>query len=718
MLRGYLDQLAVSPGDALPVRLSSADPAPSVRVLKLRHSDPAPAGPGVLAQELEWVITPEREVREEQVRTGSAGVVPACFAGPVSSLTFCAWILPTRLDGTPVVAAWQTDSGVARMLLRDGHLAVAAGEDVIVVAPEALRERCWYFVAVSLSASNSEVTIAWGQLGRTGGPYMLTGRAGRAPVPSAGSAFVLGGSPDDDGQPGGCFDGKISAPALLSGRPDPIAFMDIMNWGVVAAVAEADILARWAFELERVVDLTAAGRDGSLLNAPSLSVTGPPPVGSDAIACPPSGPPYQTVHFHRDDLDDCHWPLTHRLAVPAEAESGFYVVRAAGRDGAADLPFVVRPSALALALALAPVLLLAPTFTWQAYANLGRDPELYPGRSHYALHDDGSPVYISTRLKPMPGLGPAARVEVDAVDSFLADPADTGAAGPAEADAAGPAEAATHLLMADLYVRYWLEQTGADFGVITDDDLHSGGGSVLAGCRTLVLSAHPEYWTGAMLDTLGQFIDRGGNVMYLGGNGLYWVTSVHPSRPHLLEVRRWAGSQTSNAKPGERQHAFEPRPGGTWSGCGRPPDQLVSVGFAGFGYGGAIAYERTPASYEPEYAWVFEGTTGPVIGSEGLNLGGAVGFEFDRFDAALAPPGCTVLATASPGGGSFFRSYELGIGRAPDPETRCDLVIRLTPAGGLVFSLGSITASGCLPVREGRNDVATICTNVLRATLR
>ncbi len=706
MLRGYLDQLSVAPGAALPARLSGDDQVPAVQVLRFRHSDPNPAGPGVLAEPQDWQVTQLREVRPGRESPGSAGLVPGCFPDQVATVTFCAWIEPTRLDGEPVIAAWQAGSQVTRLLLLDGRLALVADQPLIV-APHVLHERQWYFVAASLS-ERGQVTIAWGQLGRTGGPYTLTGNAPAVPVPSAGSPFVLGGTLDGDGRPQGWFDGTISAATLLSSEPDPIALMDIMNWGVGAAAAQADVTAQWAFgpaaDLDKIVDLSGHGRDGSLLNAPSLGVTGPPPVGSDVTAVPPAGPPYLAVHFHRDDLADCQWPQTHELVIPADADSGCYVVRAIGRDGTVDLPFVVGPSGRP------PVLLLAPTFTWQAYANLGRDPRLYPGRSHYAQHDDGSPVYISTRRKPMPGIGPAARVEVDAVDSFLAsDQAD---------EAAANGLFAAHLLMADLYVSYWLDRTGADFGVITDADLHADGDSALAGCRALVLSAHPEYWTGAMLDALGQFIDGGGSVMYLGGNGLYWVTSVHPTRPYLLEVRRWAGSQTSNADPGERQHTFEPRPGGTWSDSGRPPDQLVSVGFAGFGYGQAIGYLRTPASYEPEFAWVFDGTTGSVIGTEGLNQGGAVGFEFDRLDPALAPPGSTVLATAVPAGGSFFRNYELGIGRAPDPETRCDLVIRRTPAGGLVFSLGSITASGCLPLRNGRNDLARICTNVLDAILR
>lgn len=41
-----------------------------------------------------------------------------------------------------------------------------------------------------------------------------------------------------------------------------------------------------------------------------------------------------------------------------------------------------------------------------------------------------------------------------------------------------------------------------DFGVITNEDLKPGGAESLAGCRTLVLSVRPEYWTRTMLDLL------------------------------------------------------------------------------------------------------------------------------------------------------------------------------------------------------------------------
>ena len=41
-----------------------------------------------------------------------------------------------------------------------------------------------------------------------------------------------------------------------------------------------------------------------------------------------------------------------------------------------------------------------------------------------------------------------------------------------------------------------------------------------------------------------------------------------------------------------------------------------------------------------------------------------------------------------------------------------------TPWGGNVFSLGSVTATGCLPINGGNNDVARVCSNVLRNLTR
>jgi N,N-dimethylformamidase len=709
VLRGYLDYLEVVPGSPIRARVSGTDSDPAVQVLKVSHSDPHPDGPGFLADKQLWPVTPLRPVGEQATLAGSFGIIDHCFTAAEPAATLALWVQPTRIDDHAVIASWLTASGPLLLVIDHGRFAIklTGGSEsdgrALLAAPHDVRERVWYFVAAGFDAGAGSTLLAWAQAGRTGGPYVLTGRSADLMRPAAGSSLLLGAGPGADG-PRADLDGKISAPSLIAAAPDAIALMDIMNWGAERAAGDAALLARWVFgpdgDPDRIADRSGRARHGRLVNAPSLGVTGPPEAGrareDTARAEGRSG--YATAHFHRDDLEDCGWPDTHEIAVPAGAASGIYVLRVGDRGGAADLPFVVESPDTP------PVLLVVPTFTWQAYANLGRDPARYPGLSHYALHRDGSPVYVTTRLKPMPTIEPGARLEVDQVDSFAG----------AEADAPG---GATHLLMADLYVNRWLERSGVPFGAVTDGTIHARGAAALAGCAAVVLSAHPEYWTAPMLDALESFIDGGGSVLYLGGNGLYWVTSVHPAKPHLLEVRRQAGSQTSSAEPGEARHVFDDQPGGIWSACGRPPDRLVSVGFAGFGWDTGVPYLRTEASFAPEFAWVFDGTGPAAIGTEGLNLGGAVAIEFDSHSPGLAPDGCTVLASARPDAGGFFRSYEDGIGRAPDPLVRCDMTIRQTPSGGLVFSLGSIAASGCLSVRDGQNDLARICTNVLRRTL-
>jgi N,N-dimethylformamidase len=437
-------------------------------------------------------------------------------------------------------------------------------------------------------------------------------------------------------------------------------------------------------------DSAPASRAGvaalQLTNAPARSGVIPAPVDDSGRALAAPG----AIHFHRDDTEDCRWPVATEIAVPSDARTGFYSARLRSGDQEFELPFIVSGRSA--------VTLLAPTLTWQAYANLGRHPDVWPGRSHYSVHTDGSPVFVTTSRKPTPTFAPDARVQVDEADGFLAD------------------NGVTHLLMADLYAEYWLTGFGTH-AVMDDRDLHRGGLAALDGVRAIVLSAHPEYWTASMLDAIDAFLERGGSLICLGGNGLYWVTSLHPDKPHLMEVRRWAGSQTSSAAASERMHQFEPRRGGTWTEAGRPPNRILGVSFAGFGGGDPMPYRRTQQSYDEQWSWVFDGVDELVVGAHGLNTG--AGNEFDRFDETRVTAGTTVvLATSQPAGADAFGAYEeLGV-RAPHERVRADMTITRTAAGGLVFSLSSITASGCLPASSPDQGLSRICSNVLNRMLR
>ena len=139
----------------------------------------------------------------------------------------------------------------------------------------------------------------------------------------------------------------------------------------------------------------------------------------------------------------------------------------------------------------------------------------------------------------------------------------------------------------------------------------------------LITGTHPEYCTREMLDTIEQWLRDGGRVMYLGGNGFYWVTSIDPDRPHLAEVRRGInGTRAWSSRPGELRHQTTGEQGGLWRYRGRDPNRLVGVGFASQcdTTDRAPGYRRTAAGYDDRYAWIFEGVDSEMIGEHGLYL--------------------------------------------------------------------------------------------------
>ena len=174
------------------------------------------------------------------------------------------------------------------------------------------------------------------------------------------------------------------------------------------------------------------------------------------------------------------------------------------------------------------------------------------------------------------------------------------------------------------------------------------GVELLAPYRVLLTGSHPEYWTQEMLDALEGWLARGGRLMYLGGNGFYWVTSIFRSKPHVLEVRRGhAGTGVWRSEPGEVHHASTGEPGGLWRFRGRAPQRVAGVGFTAQGFDESLPYRRTPESREPRVAWIFDGVEGDEFGMHGSVLGGAAGFEIDRLDTELGtPPHAVVLAVA------------------------------------------------------------------------
>jgi N,N-dimethylformamidase len=320
------------------------------------------------------------------------------------------------------------------------------------------------------------------------------------------------------------------------------------------------------------------------------------------------------------------------------------------------------------------------------------------GLSLYDVHSDGSGVCYSSRLRPILNMRPNYR--------------------------AWRLHDAPRHFAADLYLIGWLSALGFACDVFTDDDFHAEGHALLARYQVVLTGSHPEYVTSSMQTAVRQYLDTGGRLMYLGGNGFYWVTSIDAQRPHVIELRRGTtGTRAWESLPGETYHSTTGEPGGLWRLRGLAPQRTVGVGFAAQGWGGAAGYSRLPDSLDPRAAFIFSGIgEDEVIGDFGFLLGGAAGDEIDRYDPRLgSPPHALLLATSSGRHSDYYQvtveditTMVPGQGGTESPNVRADMVFFETPGGGAVFSVGSINWLGSLGWNGYQNNVSRVTENVLR----
>jgi N,N-dimethylformamidase len=228
-----------------------------------------------------------------------------------------------------------------------------------------------------------------------------------------------------------------------------------------------------------------------------------------------------------------------------------------------------------------------------------------------------------------------------------------------------------------------------------------------------------------MLDGLEGFLEGGGRLMYLGGNGFYWKAVQHQTVPPALELRRTeSGIRVWPSEPGEYYHGFNGDYGGLWVRQGRAPNKLVGIAFSSQGFYSGFPYRFTGDIRDPRVAFMLEGidgaaAPGAVFGDYGWMGGGAAGFELDRADRALGtPPHALVIAKGQVDHADYGPVNEdMLIHRPPKPlsELICaDMTFFETRAGGAVFSVGSMTYLGSLGWNGYDNTVATLTANVLR----
>ena len=747
---GYTDRWSAAPGEKLSFMVSCQEPSYRASIVRLVHGDINPQGPGFKDEPVPTAVDGEYRGRTQLLHKGSYVQVPdAPLLHPPGGFTLQAWIYPTTPEKgvQGILTKWSASDGAgyALMIGEDGgsELWIGNGKGGVerLKAGKSLRARTWHFVCGGYDVKAKRLFLHQepldkrylpdatavvekvekrSKIGKSQAPFLLAGYCERV---ESGSAVVEGH-----------YNGKIDGPCLFDGALNAQEVESFRD-GALPASLGASLVAAWDlgrdFASARVTDSSPNGLHGQAVNMPVRAITGHNWRG-EIHSYRHAPDEYAAIHFHDDDLEDAGWEPDFELTVPPEMKSGVYAAHLVAGESEDYVPFFVRPRRDAPS---APVLFLAPTASYQAYGNsqFFADTErfFYRGEgsaelrrqsikpqepepqaqdeyvmeqglvSLYDRHSDGSGVCHSSRLRPMVNIRPKYHLpRLKNVGSGVPYP---------------------HQFNADLHLVDWLEAKGHSYDVVTDEDLNFEGAELLKPYPVVVTGTHPEYWSGPMLDALQSYLDGGGRLMYLGGNGFFWVTSYHPERPHVIEVRRWHGTRAWQAEPGEYYHSTTGELGGLWRFRGRPPQGYSGVGFSAQGFDYSLPFRRQPGSFDPRAAFVFEGIgDDEVIGDFGLVMEGAGGFEVDRVDPAQGTPEDTlVLAEVTGFSDVYQRAVEEVLMNGPhggtvDPEVRGDMTYLPLSGGGGVFSVSSIAWCGSLSHNGYDNNVSRITDNVLR----
>jgi N,N-dimethylformamidase len=217
------------------------------------------------------------------------------------------------------------------------------------------------------------------------------------------------------------------------------------------------------------------------------------------------------------------------------------------------------------------------------------------------------------------------------------------------------------------------------------------------------------------------WVDRGGRLMYMGGNGWYWRVGFHDELDGVIELRRAEdGIRPWIAEPGEYFQSFNGEYGGLWRRIGRAPNVMAGIGFVAQGFDISSYYRRAPDADNPRAAFIFKDVPDEIIGDFGLIGGGAAGIELDCINTDLGSPPNMLRLASSEGHSSMMMlvNEEFGVvppalGGDQNDQVRADMAFGETAAGGAIFATGSIAWCGALLPNGGDNNVSKITWNVL-----
>ena len=369
----------------------------------------------------------------------------------------------------------------------------------------------------------------------------------------------------------------------------------------------------------------------------------------------------------------------HKQYIAAPARTGLYYFHARTSSGQFfSFPWIVAP-----AMPRARIAVLASNITWNAYNNFG-------GRSNY-IHPDRLPATptVNARLELKRYTDPQhLNYDTDRYLPLSFERPEPICSIPEHEEITGPIEgrAASHIAPAEWRLLGWLERQNFDYDYWAETQLHFGQ-LPLDEYRVLILSTHPEYWSREMYDRVKSWVfDRGGRLIYLGGNGLNCEVQFTDESTCIYH-------NEDNRRLRDRTKGYESR----FHLRGESEASLLGVVYDDRGVMTAAPYQVIDAKH-----WVFAGTglsNGSLFGESSQHMripGGASGHETDKTTPS-SPPGIQILAR----------------GLNPD-HGGAEMTIYETASGGGAFSASSICWPSSLLVDE---NVSQITANVIRRFL-
>jgi len=242
-------------------------------------------------------------------------------------------------------------------------------------------------------------------------------------------------------------------------------------------------------------------------------------------------------------------------------------------------------------------------------------------------------------------------------------------------------------IRSELWILNWLREAKYEVDVYSDIDFHCGVEG-LQDYKAVIVGAHSEYWSVEMMDHLQGYLDGGGHLLYLGGNGLYRKVEYSDDLDALAHI---SNVLLRDAYPFPERYIL----GVQYPACTPSEPDLIG--------GGNFGPYRVSLATHPFFAGTGV-SDGDPIGSSGKN-GPASGWEVDWLTPEPDPSRLE---------GSRENPFVLASGDHGDGLVPRNMIHYDHPGGGFVFSVGSINFSGSLAVDE---MLQQILSNVLDAAL-